>query len=309
MDSAHGDAGLRHDAFVYDSDAQYCAEGGGFLEEGLAAGEAAVVAGTRDRLAVMRDTLGSTAKRVTFVDIGSTYTRPARTLGAYSRILSRELQAAPSVRALAEVQYGPTPGDWREWMAYEAISSCAYAHLPAWVVCTYNRETSPHEVLDAVWQAHSQVLDRDSGWTESPHFGDPASMVRAQTPEPEALPHLRTLPPGDDLEAFRERLSSELNAAGVPPRRSLEMLLAATEVAKNAWEHGGGPHELRVGRADGRFVCEVSDRGTGFADPLAGYIVPRGDGRRGAGLWIARQMAWRVEIMPASPGVTVRLWA
>jgi anti-sigma regulatory factor (Ser/Thr protein kinase) len=307
MDSAHSHAGLRHNAFVYQSDSQYTGQAGPFLEEGLGAGEAALVAGTRDRIALMRDALGTTAKHVTFVDIGSGYTRPARTLSLYAQALSRELEHAPYVRALGEVQYGPTPEDWREWTAYEAASNCAYAHLPAWLVCTYNSETAPDEILDAVWETHPEVLD--GGWTESAHFEDPVSALRARTPEPEALPDLRSLPPGEDLEAFRERLAGELDGAGVPPRRALAILVAATEVAKNAWEHGGGPYELRVGRADGRFVCEVSDSGTGFDDPLAGYIVPGDDRDQGAGLWIARQLAWRVEIMPASPGTTVRLWA
>ncbi|MEA2361168.1 MAG: hypothetical protein QOD71_313 [Thermoleophilaceae bacterium] len=307
MDSAHSHAGLRHNAFVYQSDDQYTGQAAPFLEEGLSGGEAALVAGTRDRLALMRDALGSTSKHVTFLDIGSAYTRPARTLGVYAQALARELQHAPSVRALGEVQYGPAPADWREWMAYEAMSNCAYAHLPAWLVCTYNGETAPDEILEGVWQTHPEVLGGERA--ESAHFEAPADVVRAKTPEPGPLPDLRSLPPGEDLEAFRERLAGELNDAGVPARRALEILIAGTEVAKNAWQHGGGPHELRVGRANGRFVCEVSDRGEGFDDPFAGYIVPGDDRNQGAGLWIARQMAWRVEIVPADPGVTVRLWA
>jgi anti-sigma regulatory factor (Ser/Thr protein kinase) len=307
MDSAHSHAGLRHNAFVYESSDQYQGRVAPFLEEGLAAGEGAVAAGARDRLALIRDALGSSSKRVTFLETGSSYTRPVRTLGLYTQTLLRELRSAPSVRVAAEVQYGPTPGDWQEWMAYEAISNCSYAHLPAWLVCTYNGEALPDEVRDAVWQTHPQVLEDE--WHESSHFEDPASVVRARTPEPEPLPNLRSLPPGEDLEGFRERLAGELSAASVPQRRALEMLVAGTEVARNAWEHGGGPDELRVGRVDGRFVCEVVDRGPGFDDPLAGYLVPDEDRQQGAGLWIARQMAWLVEVLPASPGVAVRLWA
>jgi anti-sigma regulatory factor (Ser/Thr protein kinase) len=307
MDSAHSRAGLRHNAFVYRSDDHYAGQVAPFLEEGLAAGEGALVAGTRDRIAVLRDALGTTSEHVTFLDIGSSYTRPARTLGVYAQALRRGLQDAPSVRAVGEVQYGPAPEDWREWVAYEAISNHSYAHLPAWLVCTYNGEAAPDEILEGVWQTHPEVLEGE--WSESARFEDPTGVVRAETPEPEPLPELRSLPPGEDLEAFRERLSGELHEAGVPPRRALEMLVAATEVAKNAWEHGGGPHELRVGHAGGRFVCEVSDLGEGFDDPLAGYIVPGDERQQGAGLWIARQMAWRVEIIPESPGVTVRLWA
>jgi anti-sigma regulatory factor (Ser/Thr protein kinase) len=307
MDSADSPAGLRHNAFVYESDDHYAGQAAPLLEEGLAASEAAIVAGAADRLAVLREALGPSSERVTFIDTSSSFTRPARTVAMYTQAVLRELRTAPRVRVVGEVQYGPTPADRQDWIAYEAISSCAYAHLPAWVVCTYDATSAPDDVLDAVWRSHPEVLS--DTWRESADFEDPAEILRATTPEPRPLPGLRSLSPGDDLVEFRERLAAELRAAGVSPGRTLEMLVGATEVAGNAWKHGGGPHELRVGTADGRFVCEVSDRGLGFDDPLAGYIVPGEDRGIGAGLWIARQMAWRVEVMPASPGMTVRLWA
>jgi anti-sigma regulatory factor (Ser/Thr protein kinase) len=84
------------------------------------------------------------------------------------------------------------------------------------------------------------------------------------------------------------------------------MLVAATEVATNAVRHGGGIEEVRVGRVDGRFVCEVIDRGGGFDDPVAGYLPPRPG--RGRGMWVARQLTWRVESFHSPRGFTVRTW-
>jgi anti-sigma regulatory factor (Ser/Thr protein kinase) len=298
---------LRHNAFVYRSDHDYAAQAGSFLRKGADAGDAIVVAGTRDRLAVMREELGSASARATFLDTGSAYARPARTIALYHRALLRELETAPHVRVIAEVQYGPTAADWREWTAYEAISNCAYAHLPAWLLCTYDGHALPDDMLEAVWRTHPDVLTE--AWRESPVFEDPAALLRESAREPQPLPGLRSLRPGGDLESFRERLARELAGAGVPPQRSLELLLAATEVARNAWQHGGGLEELRVGRAHGRFVCEVADSGPGFDDPLAGYLLPEAGRNGGSGLWIARQMAWRVEMIPSESGLTVRLWA
>jgi anti-sigma regulatory factor (Ser/Thr protein kinase) len=83
------------------------------------------------------------------------------------------------------------------------------------------------------------------------------------------------------------------------------MLVAGTEIAANAVRHGGGIKEVRVGRAEERFVCEVIDRGSGFDDPVAGYLAPR-DGT-GTGLWVARQLTWRVEPFRSPRGFTVRL--
>jgi anti-sigma regulatory factor (Ser/Thr protein kinase) len=101
-------------------------------------------------------------------------------------------------------------------------------------------------------------------------------------------------------------LAPELLAAGLGQTRTLEMLLAATEVARNAIQHGRGVEEIRVGRAHGRFVCEIIDRGQGFDDPAAGYLAPR-DGI-GSGLWVARQLTWRLEFFQSSRGFTARIW-
>ena len=61
-----------------------------------------------------------------------------------------------------------------------------------------------------------------------------------------------------------------------------------------------------MGRAGGRFVCEIVDRGSGFDDPSAGYLAPRNGS--GAGLWVARQLAWQIEFFRSPSGFTARIW-
>lgn len=295
---------LRHGAFAYDGDDEYVARSLAFLKEGLEAGEGGIVAHTRDGIAMMREALGRDAERVSFVDVGSVYSTPARAVAAYCGALLRELRTASSVRAVADLQIGPVREEWDEWVAYEAMTNLAYSHLPAWVVCTYDINGVPDAVLDEMGSTHSEVLG--DGWRASEHFQDPRELVRRLTPEPDPLPQLRSLAPGNDLERFRERLARELMAAKVPEAAALDMLVAGTEVAANAVRHGGGIEEVRVGTVAGRFVCEVVDRGAGFDDPAAGYLVPRAG--TGSGLWVARQLAWRLESFHSPRGFTVRLW-
>jgi anti-sigma regulatory factor (Ser/Thr protein kinase) len=289
---------------VYASDAEYVTRSAAFLHDGLDAGEAAIVANTRDGLAMMRDALGSDADRVAFVDVSATYTRPARAVATYHATLTEALRRAPAVRAVADLQFGPAPGEWQEWAAYEAITNLAYAHLPAWVVCTYDANALPDPVLEAAGRTHSEMLGED--WQLSETFEDPTELVRKLTRQPEPLPQLRSFTPAGDLEAFRERLARELTTEHVPAARALDMLVVATEIAANAQRYGGGIEEVRVGTADARFVCEIVDRGSGFDDPVAGYRVPR-EGI-GSGLWIARQLTWKVEAFHAPQGFTVRIW-
>jgi anti-sigma regulatory factor (Ser/Thr protein kinase) len=296
---------LRHNAFVYESDDEYVARSVAFLKDGLEAGEACMVGNTRDGIALMRDALGPDAHRVSFFDLGSTYTRPARTLATYYGAFLEHLRRAPSVRAVADMPLSPMPGDWDEWAAYEALTNISYAHLPVWVVCTYDGNGLPDAILEAVWQTHSAEVLSD-GWRASDHFEDPRELVRKLTPEPEPLPELRSFSAGDDLELFRERLARELAAEKVPGAKALDMLVAGTEIAANAVRHGAGIEEVRVGRAEGRFVCEVIDRGSGFDDPAAGYLAPRAG--TGTGLWVARQLSWRLEFFHSPRGFTVRIW-
>jgi anti-sigma regulatory factor (Ser/Thr protein kinase) len=297
------ESALRHHAFVYESDEEYVAGATAFLKDGLDAGEAGIVANTREGLAMMRDALGPDADRVAFVDVSAVYTRPAHTVARYYGTFLEQLQSSPSVRAVANGQFGTTPEEWQEWMAYEAITNVAYAHLPVWVVCAYDANRLPDPVIDIARRTHSEVLA--DGWQASEHFEDPRALVRKLTPEAEPVPELRSFAAAD-LESFRERLARELIAERVPEAKALEMLVAGTEVAANAVTHGGGMQEVRVGRVDGRFVCEVIDRGSGFDDPVAGYLAPR-EGT-GTGLWVARQLAWRLESFRSPKGFTVRIW-
>jgi anti-sigma regulatory factor (Ser/Thr protein kinase) len=173
------------------------------------------------------------------------------------------------------------------------------------VWCSYNANGTPEPIIEGIWRTHPEVVD---GNTSSPsgRYENPDDLLRRITPAPEPLTELRSIPFGRDTEQFRERLARELRAARVPESQVLEMLVAATEVATNAVDHGGGVKDVRVGRAEGRFVCEIVDRGDGFDDPTAGYVAPRPG--IGAGLWVARQLAWRIEFFQSAAGFTARLW-
>jgi anti-sigma regulatory factor (Ser/Thr protein kinase) len=296
---------FRHGALVYASKDEYVEWAVPFLKEGLEAGEAAIVAHTKTGMALMREALGPDAAHVTFVDVSSAYTRPARTLASYHRVFVEQLRERASLRAVADVQFGLDPGEWDLWTGYEGVFNRCFSHVPAWVVCTYNATGTPDPIIDGVWRTHPEVA-ADHSWTESERYEDPDSLLRALTPEPMALSGLRPIDFGRDLEEFREQLARELIAEKVSRARALDMLVAATEIAMNALEHGGGVEEVRVGRAEGRFVCEIVDRGPGFDDPAAGYLAPRpGVGR---GLWVARQLTWQIELFASVDGFTARIW-
>jgi anti-sigma regulatory factor (Ser/Thr protein kinase) len=300
-------SGLRHEAFVYDSDDEFVGQMATFLEAGIEEGASALALTTRGNRALLLDALGSASEQIAFVDRDDWFVRPAATIAAYHARLSDFVRrGAPSIRIVGEVQFGPTAEEWNEWTAYEAIINRALAEHPVWIVCPYDRRVLPEQVLEGASRTHPEM--HAQGKQTSSSFADPADVVRTLTPPRKPLEGLRPVQPGDDLAIFRERLAAELAAANVPETKALNLLLAANEIAANAFQHAGGPELLRVGLIEGRFVCEITDRGPGLDDPLAGYLPPKTDHGRGSGLWTARQLTSRLELIPSADGLTVRLW-
>jgi anti-sigma regulatory factor (Ser/Thr protein kinase) len=295
---------LRHNALLYASQDEYLARVVPFLRDGLEGGEGAIVAHTRPGLAMVREALGADAAQVTFVDVSAAYTRPAQTLAAYHTVYVEQLRRTPKLRAVADVQFGPEPAEWDLWTGYEAVFNSSFAHLPAWILCSYNANGTPDPILEGMRQTHPEIVD-ERGWSICDHYEEPASLLRRITPAPATLPDLPSIPFGRDLEELREHVAPSFAALGLGPAQSLDMLLATTEVADNAIRHGGGIVDVRLGRSGGRVVCEIIDRGSGFDDPTAGYLAPR-EGI-GTGLWIARQLTWQIEFFDSPRGFTSRI--
>jgi anti-sigma regulatory factor (Ser/Thr protein kinase) len=161
-------------------------------------------------------------------------------------------------------------------------------------------------MLDEMFHTHPHVVSGER--QGNPDYEDPAEVVRRFEPEPEPLPELHDVPVGD-ARTFRGALARELADAGVAPDHAEAMILAAGEVVVNAGRHGDGLRKLRVGGSEDSFVCEVSDAGPGLDDPLAGWVPPGAPAGNGGGLWVARQLTRRLDLVPSPEGgLTVRLW-
>jgi anti-sigma regulatory factor (Ser/Thr protein kinase) len=306
LDMPADSEGFVHQALVYDSDEQLVERVAPYLREGLAEGPTIAVL-TRGHWSLLREELGSDADAVTFTDCDDFYVRPVDAVASYDATMADLLASgATSVRVAGEIPLQPTRGQWSEWISYEAIFNRALADRPAHVLCVYDSQNAPDHVIDAVWQTHPHVEANASA--SHPEYHDPRDVVAAHAAEPTSAPDLRTLEPTDDPLEFRELLAAELTAARAPRARVMDMLVAANEVFENARHHGGGVSRARAGLADGWFVCEIEDRGPGLDDPLAGYLPPRPGHGRGAGLWIARRLVRRLELLTNAPGLTVRLW-
>jgi anti-sigma regulatory factor (Ser/Thr protein kinase) len=298
--------GLLHEAAVVGGDDDFLAHVAPFIRAGCDEGPTLAVL-SRRHWALLGPELGAAGEQVSFADCNDFYTRPIDAIASYDTALRRlSAQGHASVRVVGEIPLGPTRAGWDDWISYEAILNRAFADRPAHVLCVYDSRTAPDPVLDAVWRTHPHVVAGDG--ITGPHYHEPDDVVSAIARVPTRELHLPTLPLIHDTSAFREALSAELAGAGAPETKVVNMLVAASEVFQNALQHGNGPTALRAGLVDGWFVCEIEDRGPGIDDPLAGYLPPTPGQPGREGLWIARQLVSRLELIPAQPGLTARLW-
>jgi anti-sigma regulatory factor (Ser/Thr protein kinase) len=302
-----GEHEMRHDLLVYDSDDGFARYVALFVEEGVEAGQPVVVVTDSHPRSVLTDTLSaSDAAAVTFLDRDEVYMRPEAALATYDAALRALLRGgAEAIRVYGELPFCREPEQQIAWQRYEAIVNHVFAAQPVWVTCGYNARLLPPQVVDDAWRTHREV--HSQGWRENPHYESARDVVRSLAPAADALPSLRSLPLVEDEQAFRRLLAGELARDGVAADRATELLTASVEVLVNAERHGGGLRGLRAGRAGDRFVCEITDAGPGLDDPFAGYMPPR---RRAdpVGLWTARQLTTRLDLLSSDSGLTVRLW-
>jgi anti-sigma regulatory factor (Ser/Thr protein kinase) len=296
-----------HNLSIYEDDGHLDAWTAPFLQDGVDAGEAVIAVIDQRKWAVLRELLGPAAESISYLDRDTVYTRPEDALFAYDARLRKLVRdGAPWVRVWGEFPVFTGREQADPWIAYEAILNHAFAHHPVQLMCAYDAREHSDAVLDGARHTHPHVLEE--AWLDNPDYHDPAQVVRALAPDAHPLPDLRPLPLPADAAGFRHALLHELTADGVSAPEADNLLVAAGEIWSNAGRHGDGARGLRVGRVNGRFVCEISDHGPGVQDPLTGYLPPRPGHVGGAGVWVARQLTWRLEFVPSGRGLATRLW-
>ncbi|MEA2424256.1 MAG: hypothetical protein QOH13_666 [Thermoleophilaceae bacterium] len=301
---------MEHTALLYHSDAEMVATVAPYLADALASGAPAIAVLREDNWAMVREALGPAADQVAYTNCDAFYSRPIDALEAYDGALGRAAdRGSPPASVVGELPRKLAERDWREWTGYEALLNHSLARYNASVLCTYDMGAISERLAGAACRTHPRLIGSEAGDNTCP-YEEPADVLRSLAVTPTEIPPLPVIEPWDVI-AFRDLLEEALDAASVEPTRGLEMQLAATEVFVNASRYGGGATSVRAGTVDGVFVCEISDAGPGLDDPLAGYLPPGAAGEpraRRSGLWTARTMCSRVELIPASPGLTVRLW-
>ncbi len=300
---------LVHQAFEYASREEFVAHMVPFVREGQERGDSVVAVTGPQNIDALREALGDAAADVDFRDAAGWYRQPYRTLQAYDRYVTEHARDN-IVRVIGEpVWDGRSPGAVREWTRYESVINVAFASSPAWIVCPYDASSLPDHVVRHARHTHPEVLGR-GGAQRSEAFRTPDRLVEALPLEdagaPPAGASVLTLDVDGDLGVMRRLVADQAKQAGLHADRAGELALAASELATNAARHGRRPIVVRLWRDAAELVCEVEDRGAGFADRLTGYALPSPKSPTGRGLWIVRQLCDCVDVVRRDGAFAVR---
>jgi anti-sigma regulatory factor (Ser/Thr protein kinase) len=293
---------LEHQAFVYPSRDAFVGEAAPLVRAALDDGDTAFVAAKRANVEALREELGDLAGPVLLEDAGEWCTKPYDRLQAVRRLVAR---VPPGRRVLAfgePVWDGPEPVR-REWARYESVINLALADAPLRFVCLYDGGVLPDRLLDYALETHPVQVE-EGACARCGHYVAPARFSPGAPPvPPAAAPEI----PVEEAAAFRVRVAAEARAAGLDPRRTDDLVLAASEVATNALRHGRGPITASLWTEGGLLACRVEDRGSGVRDPLAGWTPPARPDQGGWGLVLARKLCDAVDVETGEHGSAVVL--
>jgi anti-sigma regulatory factor (Ser/Thr protein kinase) len=288
-------AGFCHRALFYSDLGEYVRETSGFLREGLVAGEPALVVVSGEKIALLREELGSDAEHVRFADMNDVGLNPARIIPAWRQFVDANVGPGHPARGIGEpIWPGRSADELTECDRHEALLNLAFADSPAWrLLCPYDAENLPDDVLDGARRNHADVdLDEIAQPFSAPLPPAPSS-AHVFTLEAGNLDALRTFVVG---HAEHERLGAKTAA----------LALAVNELGANSLRHGGGSAQLRLWSSDDGVVCEVRDAGF-IEDPLVGRVRPHDEAEGGRGVWLANQLCDLVQVRSSPAGTTVRV--
>jgi anti-sigma regulatory factor (Ser/Thr protein kinase) len=299
-----------HEALLYEGTDGFLAGTLPFLREGIEQDDAMLVAVSAERIAALRDELGSGADDVRFVDMAELGVNPGRIIPAWAAFVN----ARPPGRALRgigePIWASRTTAELVECQLHESLLNVAFAGVDDFrLLCPYDVSVLDDCVVHEARCSHPVVVVPDGVREPSRQYrsgDDLLAPFDAPLPKPPTGRTDLLAFEGETLDQVRGLVVATAERAGLGPRRAADLVLAVNELAANSVRHGGGNGVLRIWCEDDSLVCEVKDRGNA-GDPLVGRRQPPPDRDGGWGVWIAHQVCDLVQFRSGRGGTVARV--
>jgi anti-sigma regulatory factor (Ser/Thr protein kinase) len=297
-----------HEAFIYDDERSYVAGTVPFIEEGLEAGEAVLVAVPTRKVELLRDSLTDpTDSRLKLVSMEEMGRNPAWIIPAWADFVAPHTAAGRTARGIGEpIWFGRSEDELVECTRHEALLNLAFSDADGFtLLCPYNASNLDPEIIDGAIHNHPHVTQGGITVPSSAYDDDLGSQLEIPlSPVPSDAVTVDF--DAASLASVRHLTGDLGQAAGLSPARTDELLLAVSEVITNSVRHAGGAGRIALWRDGDRLLCDVRDRGR-IADPLAGRVRPKIGQIGGRGMWLMHQLCDLVQIRNLPEGQVIRL--
>jgi anti-sigma regulatory factor (Ser/Thr protein kinase) len=221
-------------------------------------------------------------------DVGGLYRHPGRVLGHYlGWIANTSPNGAATIVATPQLD-NDNPHRAALWMQVDALITQALSACDLTLVCAYPNDPA---TATAIRRAHPSLLNGTA--TANPdHLPADQFLANHPLPAPSELSQpdaIHVLDHPRQLTALRKDIGSHAARAGLTTSRCEDLVLAVSEVASNALDHGVPPAAVCLWITVASVICQISDNGH-FTQPLAGLLPPHRNQGRGRGLWMAHQL-------------------
>jgi anti-sigma regulatory factor (Ser/Thr protein kinase) len=291
---------LSHTALFYRSQPEYTDRIAAFIQAGLDRGEPALLALAGNRTRIIAASVESAPGEVVFADMTELGRNPARIIPEVRSFTDKH--PGQRVRFVGEpVWPGRSLAEICEATRHEALLNLAFARAEATILCPYDAAGLADCVLADARRTHQEPAASGATattWRDNlpPECDQPLGPPPA---EAEALAY------DTDLAPVRRLVERHARRACLGKERTVDLVLAANEVAANTISHTSSGGVIHVWHTGEEILCQVHDSGR-ITDPLAGR-VRHGPDDRGHGLWLVNQVCDLVELRSGEDGTTVRM--
>ncbi|OBF13156.1 regulator of Sig8 [Mycobacterium sp. ACS4054] len=301
--------GFVHSALIYQSQQEYLDAVTRFIGDGLATGEAVLVAVPSDKLALLHDAMaadGGLPPDVQTVDVTEEARNPSRFMAMEGAFVDDHPDRR--VRIVSQLAWPGRSGE--ELVAcveHEALVNGAMDGYQATNLCLYDGSRLADEVLADARATHPLLLS-GGALQRSAEYAPDAALRRCNRPlpaNPGAVTY--TVSKSTDLSPARSFAVDYAGWIGLSQDGIEDLQLVATELASNSLMYTDGACQLAFWRDDGYLVCEARDTGC-FDDPLVGRLDPGPCGPASRGLYLVNAISDLVRTHTTPSGTTIQAY-
>lgn len=306
-DKAH--RGYRHEALIYRGLDGFLATVVPFVREGLVRLQPVQVAVIAPRMQALQEALGVDADRVDFVDMAELGGNPARIIPAWRSFIDRHSQPREALRGVGEpIWAGRRQSEIEESQFHEALLNLAVCpDTPLWLVCPYDADALPAEVIDEAHRSHPAIVDEEN-YRGSTTYGGAfhvGAIFGRELPPPTG-PIRNLVVSGHDGHLVADWVRRWAEASGLSSRRSVRLAGALRAITQSSVSRPGRPEVLQLWQDGADLVCQIHDAGH-LQDPLIGRRPDEQDTPRGRALRRANEICDLVQVRSGAAGTTVRV--